>query len=285
MHHPSSSRNNGLTILEVLISAGIITLLSAIVIIGLLPLQKQTDVAITSQQIITTLQLARNRALASVDDESYGVHFESNLYVLFTGTTYSASDPDNEVRQLSSDIEINNISIGGGDNVVFDRLIGTTSNSGSITLRQISDPTDNRTISILPIGASGLTGSVTQNDTRLTDTRHVHFDLGWSIQGATTLSLIFADPPVQENVTMADYFNIDQTSFDWEGTIDVNGSDQTLRVHTHSLDASDTQLSIHRDRLLNNKAVDITIDGQPIVSYALDGTATVGGSGGTMTVQ
>ena len=119
----------------------------------------------------------------------------------------------------------------------------------------------------------------------VTDSRHMEFDLGWSITGHTTLRLVFHDPPnpdVTQNIAMASYFNGPSTEFDWEGSTNVNGDTETLRIHTYYLDGNDTILSIDRDRRVNNKAVDISVDGMAIVSYAANGTPTVGASGGSM---
>jgi len=146
-------------------------------------------------------------------------------------------------------------------------------------------------ISIHPSGVFGRQASVSQPGARITDSRHLHFDLGWSIQGADTLRLIFIDAingNVQQDIAMADYFNAGQTDFFWQGTIDVYGEDQTLVVNTHLLNASDTLLSIHRNRELNTKEVNISIIqglAKDIVSYQADGTASVGAFGGSMMYQ
>jgi type II secretory pathway pseudopilin PulG len=127
-----------------------------------------------------------------------------------------------------------------------------------------------------------------------TDSRHLEFDLldsagrGWTIRGATTLRLVFHDPPnpdVVADVSMASFFNAGQTIFNWEGTTSVNCDPETLRVHTHYIDGNDTTLSIHRDRRINQKAVDILIDGKTIVSYGASGTPTVGAWGVVMTFR
>lgn len=124
-----------------------------------------------------------------------------------------------------------------------------------------------------------------------TDSRHLEFDLenpfgyGWSIQGATTLTLVFSDSPnpdITKNVTMANFFSGGATGFGWEDEVDVNGDTEELRVHTHYIDSNDTVLSIHRDQILNNKAVAISIDGKAIVSYTAGGTPTVEAYGGNM---
>lgn len=123
------------------------------------------------------------------------------------------------------------------------------------------------------------------------DSRHVEFELddptntnhdGWSIRGRTILTLTFTDPTpdVVQNIPMAGYFNAGQTVFDWQGSVDVNGDIETLRIHSLYIDQYDTALSIHRDRSINNQAVTISIDGRLIASYAADGTVTAGPYGG-----
>lgn len=124
------------------------------------------------------------------------------------------------------------------------------------------------------------------------DSRHVEFELddptnsnhdGWSIRGHTTMTLTFSDSPnpdVIQNIAMVDYFNSDQTSFDWQGSVDVNGDAENLRIHSLYIDQYDTILSIHRDRSINSKAVSISIDSRSIASYAADGTPTAGLYGG-----
>jgi len=281
-------QSEGFTILEILVVVGIIVILTGIALGAYNNFSKQVDLDVTTQGILSTLRDARSRTLASEGETVYGVHFETDKYTLFAGSVYDASASANKVQDLTS-TEIYSISLtGGGSEVLFDRIRGTTDQYGSLGLRLVDNPSRTQTITIDSGGQVSTQNTVNPTDTRVTDTRHLHFDLGWSIQGGSTLTLTFADPPnpnVVQNVSMATYFNVGQSVFDWEDTIDVNGSDQILRVHTHNLDAFDTLLSIHRDRNFNDKAVTISIDGLTIVSYAADGTATVGASGGTMSVQ
>ncbi|MBI1888924.1 MAG: hypothetical protein HYS15_03295 [Candidatus Spechtbacteria bacterium] len=126
------------------------------------------------------------------------------------------------------------------------------------------------------------------------DSRHLDFDLvgldgrGWSIETTSILRLVFhnpGNPDTVQDIAMANYFKNGNTEFDWEGSINVNGDIEKLRVHTLYRDAYDTTLSIHRDRKDNQKAADISIDGKAIVSYAADGTATVGAYGGVMSYR
>ncbi|MGH7926329.1 MAG: pilus assembly FimT family protein [Candidatus Binatia bacterium] len=280
--------SRGFTLIEILIGMAVLVILLGIITLRFGPLRGQADTNAASGHVLSALQLARNRTLASLGDTQHGVHFEPNQFVLFSGATYDPAASDNEVNEVPNGVEIYDISLGGGVDVIFDRVSGTTNNAGDISVRLIEDPSATRTISILPSGLVGKPGTVNTVDTRVADSRHLHFDLGWGIKNSTTLTLTFHDPPdadVVHTVPMADFFNADKSAFDWEGTVSVYGSGQALRIHTHILTDTETLLSIHRDRRFNDKALTIDIDGLDIVSYEDDGSASVGSSGGTMTQQ
>lgn len=274
----------GFTLLEMIIVVGILAILLTLSFAAIQLFTGQVNLDTSSQQVLSTLQLARNRTLASTGEMQHGVHFETSKYVLFEGSTYDSMDPDNQEFNLSS-VEIYEINITGGDDVVYDRIRGTTSNNGNVKIRLTADNTKTETILVNSSGSVSLLETVSPTDTRVVDTRHLHFDLGWSIQGTTTLTFDFPNDAHTENIPMAGFFNAGQTEFDWEGTITVGGDDQIMRVHTHLLNATDTTLSIHRDRQKNDKAVDISIDSNDIVSFTAIGAASVGNFGGTMTVQ
>ncbi len=273
----------GFSLLEVLIAISIMAGLAALATVSYRPFAHSIDLQTATQQLLTTIHQARDRTLSSEGASNYGVHFASDQYVLFKGAVYNAGAADNEVNALPPKLAIYDISLGGGSDVVFDRLAGTTVSAGSVSLRLVNTPEQSTTISILPTGQASLAGSTALTDSRLVDTRHAHFTLTASIQNSTTLKLDFGS--VIATINMADYFNAGKTVFDWQGTVSVAGTDQTLRIHTHQLGPASTLLSIHRDRRSNTAAVTISVDSQQIVAYAADGAATVGPLGGTMEIQ
>ena len=276
----------GYTLVEMLIVLAAIGLLVSMVALSYRTFGQRVDLQTTAQRIVVALDGVRERTLGSENDSAYGIHFETDRYVEFTGTTYNPGASDNIVREIDGRFAISSINLPGGPNVVFDRVTGHTANSGTLTVQTVASPISSRTISIQPLGQADIQGTASPADTRLTDTRHLHFDLGWSLIGSATLRLAFLDSPsVTHDVAMAGYFTADQSKFDWEGAIDVNGSVQRLRIHTHALTASNTTLSIHRDRRDNDKPLTILIDGEEIVSYTAAGEASVGPAGGIMTVQ
>lgn len=281
----------GFTLIELLIVIGASAILVAISAGVYLTLFKRSDIDTEARKVKSVLNLVRNQTVASKGDQVFGVHFDtsSNEYILFSGSTFNPLDSENEAFPIPSQVTLSSIEIqGGGNDIVFDRLEGTTVQYGFIILAAIEDASDSATICIAESGSIYIQTPCTPTPAEFTgirDSRHLDFDLGWSIQGATTLALTFHDllnPDVTENVSMEDYFSNDNSEFDWEGSTDVNGDTETLHVHTHYLDGNDTILSIHRDRRNNQKAVDISIDDRAIVSYAADGTPTVGADGGIM---
>ena len=90
---------------------------------------------------------------------------------------------------------------------------------------------------------------------------------------------------------MAAYFDAGKTEFNWSGTFTVDGIDQPLQIHTHSLGAANTLLCIHRNRNQgkNNQEVFIYIvDGgveKEVAHYSSNGTVTEGAYGGTKEIQ
>ena len=286
------SLSRGFSLIEILIAIFIFGLLLAIGFLSYRFFEYGTELDIEAQSILAISKLAQTKTLASEGASQYGVHFEADKYVFFKGDTYIDGAADNEVHQLPSRLDIYSIVLnGGGNDVIFERISGITNQDGTIGLQITSDPSQTKTINISPFGKIELGASLPECCTtnRVTDYRHIHLDLDWSIQNANTLILDFFEAPQQENITMTDYFNGDQTEFDWSGIIDVNGQNQELHIHTYYLDEFDTILCIHRDMGENNEPLQITIVDEfmnkDIISYNADGSISILSGGGEEEIQ
>jgi len=282
-------RNKGFSLIEIVIALAILILIIGLAFASYRYFEKKTELETSTQKIVSILKTAQTKTLASEDDSSYGVHFEENRYILFKGETYQIETEENKVNQLPSRLEVSDIDLNNESiDVIFQKISGQTEQYGTIILSSIDQPENSKTINIQPSGQIELLSvpSFCCDINRLTDSRHIHFDLGWSIQNALNLTFYFPDIPEKtEIVALADYFNLSQTKLDWSGIITVNGQDQSIRIHTHYLDAIDTQLCIHRSGETNNKPLHISIDNKEIVSYTADGHPSVGFWGGTMEIQ
>lgn len=270
----------GFTLIELLIVVGIIGILLIITLSRIGNFGSQTYLDTTAQRVISTLERARNQTLASEDATVYGVHFETTKYVLFKGATYDPFDTNNKEYDISS-TTISNITLASsippppaGADVVFDRVRGTTSNSGSVTLQLVADTSKTKVVVINALGQTSLQETSTTPTSRVTDTRHIHLDLTWNLDDQVDMVLTITDscgPPEIRTITIDDYINA--SKFEWEGTVTMCGDDQILRIHSHDLSPI-TNLSIHRDRRFNDKALLIKVDGTRIISYDAAGVAS-----------
>lgn len=281
-------KNTGFTLIEILMVIGIIAILLGMSIVGFRLFEGKTELKSYAQNILTILELARTKTLASEDASQYGVYFEQNKYVLFKGDTYQEEAENNKTYQLPGRLKINGINLANeNDSVVFQRISGYAISTGTIEIITVSQPATT-TINIYSSGQIELEATASECciENRVSDSRHIHLDLGWSIQNAGILTLYFSDTPeISINIDMVNYFDAGQTLFDWSDIVDVNGEDQELRIHTHFLGEFGTILCVHRDRDKNNKPLQIFIDAKDIISYTFEGEFLVGPYGGTDELQ
>ena len=286
---PHASSLTGVTIVGLVVVIALMAMLATATAVSYQAISRRLRLTAEVQQLTTTLQAARDQTISSKGRTAYGVHFETNRYTLFAGTTYSPGAATNEVHNLDSAVQISAVSLGGPVDVTFTRLSGLAQPTGSVTLQLVQSQTVTATVQISTFAPAGLAGTVNPTGTaRVVDSRDVHFNLGWSIQSAATLQLTFNNFPsadVAQNVTISQYMSNGQ--FDWSGTVAEGSANQTIRIHTLSLDASNTVLAIRRDLRYNTKALTVAIDGKQIVFYEDDavGTPTKLAWANTMSVQ
>jgi Tfp pilus assembly protein FimT len=286
-------KSKSFSLVEILIIIGIMAVLIAIAIPSYRFFQKETDLNNSTEEIINTLRLAQNKTLASEGPSRYGVYFDAvstpDQYTLFKGTSYASRDnPADEIHKLANSLEISDINLSGGSEIVFDRILGTTSQFGSVSIRLKDTPDKIKTIYVENSGQVSLTSPTVPSDTsRIKDSRHGHFTYSQDAQEAVTLHLIFPDFPgdnydISFQNYLNNYLNPGKTEFYWEGTVAVgptgSKTDQKLKIHTHSLGITSAQFSIHRDKRYNDKALSITLDDQNLINYTADGQTAKGAS-------
>lgn len=146
-----ASPNAGLTVLESLVGLGIILLLAGLAIWPFRGLRDEQLLAGAVEEAASLLDAARVKTLAGVGDERYGVHFESDTIILFRGDLYPGVTET--VVLLHPRVVVAEIGLGGGAEVIFDRLTGVTGNPGYVAVGLADDPSERRFINIY---ASGL---------------------------------------------------------------------------------------------------------------------------------
>jgi type II secretory pathway pseudopilin PulG len=149
------SGDRGITALELLIAVTILVILASVIISAFSNFRKNSDLNGSAESAVSVLAEARSKTLSSQSGSQYGVHFEISKMVLFKGADYAASPEKKEIF-LPVNIEISDISVGGGNEVIFKRLTGDTDQPGTITFRLKSDPEKTRVINILLTGSINL---------------------------------------------------------------------------------------------------------------------------------
>jgi len=285
--------NLGLTIPELLVAISVMLILFLLTLTTFIHIQKESDLNNSAEEIINTLRLAQNKTLASEGASQWGVYFTTSTdphqYVLFKGDSYlNRTTSSDEVHQLSKSIEIYEIDLWGGNEVVFEKVTGYTSSTsqiGKVSLRLKDEPLKTKTIYVENSGLISLTNPSTLSDqNRLKDSRHVHFDYTRQISTSTEkLILIFTYDTFSttKEIIIAD--NIKDNQVYWEGEVDAGGEIQKIKIHTHKLNdpATGSQFCIHRDRRYNTKAITIEISGDSsgnLISYDAAGQTIKGNS-------
>lgn len=142
----------GITFIELLISIAIITVLVILVISGFNSFRESAQLSEAHSTILGMLHDARSRTLSGEKNTQYGMHFETNQAVLFFGASYSSGSASNEPYTLPPLSRISSINLGGLVDVVFARLTGVASASGTITIESTSNPSKTKIITVLSSG-------------------------------------------------------------------------------------------------------------------------------------
>ncbi|HNW71344.1 MAG TPA: prepilin-type N-terminal cleavage/methylation domain-containing protein [Candidatus Paceibacterota bacterium] len=148
----------GILLIEILIVIAIIGILTAIAIPQFSKMRQLQVLKNTTEDIVSASSKAKSQTLASLNSSEYGVHFDSDKIIIFKGTVFNSSSANNEVINVIYPATISDISLSGGANdFYFNRLSGTPSNTGTVTVSISSNPT---LVKIITISA---TGSVSTN--------------------------------------------------------------------------------------------------------------------------
>jgi prepilin-type N-terminal cleavage/methylation domain-containing protein len=118
----------GFTIQELLVVMAIMSILVGIVVMNLVTIQNRTNL----NAAITTLtgEIKQQQLKAMTGDtegrsapDLYGIHFETNAYTFFHGTTYSSSNPDNYRISLANNMQFSSIQL-PNQSLIFSRVSG-----------------------------------------------------------------------------------------------------------------------------------------------------------------
>jgi type II secretory pathway pseudopilin PulG len=282
------------TLIELLVIVGIMITLTAISVPAFHFFQSESKLSNSAEEITNALRLTQNKTLASEKASQWGVYFTTSTqphqYTLFEGSSFaSRATSSDEVHQLPKLIEIYEIDLWGGNEVIFEKVTGYTSSTsqiGKVSIRLKDEPSKTKTIYVENSGLISLTSpSALSDQDRLKDSRHVHFDYtNRQISTSTEkiiLTFTYDTSSTTKEIIIAD--NIKDNQIYWGGEVDAGGEIQKIKIHTHILNDSllGTRFCIHRDRRQNSRALKVEISGDvtgDLIQYNASGQTTKGTS-------
>jgi len=118
----------GFTLVELIVVITILSILIGYVTINLTGARNSASIETTSISLLTDIKAQQIKAMTGetqggTTNDSYGIHFELNRYILFQGDTYSSSDPTNIAIDLDAPLEFSSINL-PSPNIVFSNISG-----------------------------------------------------------------------------------------------------------------------------------------------------------------
>ena len=132
----------GFTLLEMLLSVGLIAVILGIGVPVYQSFQNRNDLDIAHNLITHSLRRAEAKSRAVDDDTSWGVYVTSGSVTIFKGASYLSRDTAfDEILDVSS-----SISFTGFSEIVFTKFTGAPSTTGTITMTSKNNEIRNITI-------------------------------------------------------------------------------------------------------------------------------------------
>lgn len=139
--------SRGFTLIEALLSVSIMGIIAGLSIPVYQIFLVQNDLSNNTESVASSLRRAQTYARGVKDDSTWGVKVQSSVITLFKGATFATRDAAyDETTPLPS-----TITAGGMDEIVYTKLLGTPSTTGTITIT-----TSNNDTRMVTINAKGM---------------------------------------------------------------------------------------------------------------------------------
>ena len=141
----------GFTLVEIILAIAISSVILGIVLFSFNNYRQRELLKIATLEVTSVLRDARARTLVAEGDSAYGVHFDANQIILFTGSVYNPNAASNATATLPSGVGLATTSL-GATSVTFSRLSGEANTAGSVLIYLLTDATSSTTVTINTAG-------------------------------------------------------------------------------------------------------------------------------------
>lgn len=136
-------KQNGFTLLEVILTLAILSIISAIGFSYLGGFKSGADIEETANQIVGKLREAQGKAMAGEDNQRWGVHFYNDntdaslsYYEIFSGNDYVSGIIMERIylTSLAADVIFDMPSVGQSIDIIFSKITGAPTSAQNIVI-------------------------------------------------------------------------------------------------------------------------------------------------------
>jgi prepilin-type N-terminal cleavage/methylation domain-containing protein len=147
-----STVKSGFTFIELLIVLAIMAIITSFTFMSLSRPQASTSLDTTIQTLLADIKYQQTKTMAGNNDnlagkQQFGVYFESNQYVMFTGNSYNSGSLKNRITTLPANIVLTNNFT--NSQIIFASGSGEITNYSSGNTLTLTSAINNTTRSII----------------------------------------------------------------------------------------------------------------------------------------
>lgn len=138
VYHNRYNKNNGFSLVEIVLVLGIMTFLISISDSLYTKVKSSNNLKIGTDNLVETIRYAENSSHLGKGNDNWGVKIFSSNVVIFKGVNYIS-------RDTSFDLSLNfpsGVKASGNDEFIFNKLTGWPTNTGTIILTNNSGVTN-----------------------------------------------------------------------------------------------------------------------------------------------
>jgi prepilin-type N-terminal cleavage/methylation domain-containing protein len=140
--------SRGFSFPELIIVLAIVIILFGMGTFVFISARKDKQLIVETDKIVFRLEEARTNALAGKNGSNFGIKFSTTTYIYFSGNSYNSADTSNITFNIDMNFQATTSLPSSDNTVIFARLNGVPSVTGTTTISEISNPAHFRRIVI-----------------------------------------------------------------------------------------------------------------------------------------